>query len=76
MYVLVNSKTKELKSIAYFDTGGRRFKSVHLNHSDDKLKPHTHEGYIHSENHTQSKLHRTENDSGDEPDMETQCRNS
>ncbi|MDF7641711.1 hypothetical protein PT279_08960 [Bifidobacterium sp. ESL0784] len=52
VYVLVSSKTRQLKSITYFDSEGKRFKSVHLDHSDDNLKPHTHEGYFHNESHT------------------------
>lgn len=50
VYVTVNDKD-ELSSITYYDTGGKRTKSIDLLHSHNDIKGnHTHHGYIHSEN--------------------------
>lgn len=36
--------------ITYFDSDGKRTKTIHLDHPHKELKPHTHHGYFHSEN--------------------------
>lgn len=50
VYVTVNDKN-ELSSITYYDTSGKRTKSIDLMHSHNDMKGnHTHHGYFHSEN--------------------------
>lgn len=48
VYVTVNSKD-ELTSITYYDSSGKRSKTIDLNHEHNGKKPHTHHGYNHSE---------------------------
>lgn len=49
VYVSVNDKN-QLKTISYYDTKGKRCKSIDLTHFHEKMNPHTHHGYIHNEN--------------------------
>lgn len=47
VYVTVGGD--ELLSITYFDNDNRRTKTINLDHSHKKLKPHVHHGYFHKE---------------------------
>lgn len=51
IYVTVNSQN-ELKTITYYDNSGKRKKSIDLTHPHEGKEPHTHYGYVHSENGT------------------------
>ena len=55
VYVTVN-KDNELKSITYYDSVGKRKKSIDLTHKHNNKKPHTHEGYNHAEKGTRGLL--------------------
>lgn len=48
VYVTVNDKNK-LVSITYYDTGGKRRKTIDLTKVHKGMKPHTHHGYEHNE---------------------------
>jgi hypothetical protein len=48
IYVTVGGN--DLISITYFDKNNKRSKTIHLNHPHKGMKPHTHHGYLHSEN--------------------------
>lgn len=48
IYVTVGGN--ELLSVMYFNPDNKRVKSIDLDHPHKKMKPHTHHGYIHSEN--------------------------
>lgn len=49
VYAEVNNKN-EVKTIYYFDNDLKKKKSIDLRHYHEKMKPHTHHGYIHNEN--------------------------
>ncbi|MCM1023841.1 MAG: hypothetical protein NC395_07255 [Prevotella sp.] len=49
VYAEVNAVGK-IRRIVYFDTQNKRNKIVELNHPHQNMQPHTHHGYIHSEN--------------------------
>ncbi len=52
VYVTVNDRN-EINSINYYDSTGKRRKTINLLHSHDKIEgQHTHEGYFHNENGT------------------------
>lgn len=51
VYAVVNAKDK-LTSITYYDTEGKRTKTIDLNHRHDGKQPHVHHGYNHSEGGT------------------------
>lgn len=52
IYVTVNSQN-DLSSITYYDTNGKRKKTIDLLHSHNKITgEHAHHGYNHSENGT------------------------
>jgi hypothetical protein len=51
VYVTVNAQD-DLTSITYYDTEGKRTKTVDLNHAHDRKQPHVHHGYNHSEDGT------------------------
>ncbi len=44
------AEKKVLNAIYYFDSNLKRLKSIDLRHSHQKMKPHTHHGYVHNEN--------------------------
>ncbi|WOC74842.1 hypothetical protein RX717_12770 [Intestinibacillus sp. NTUH-41-i26] len=48
VYVTVNA-AGTLKHITYYDTKNKRTKQIDLDRPHDKVSPHTHHGYIHSE---------------------------
>ena len=48
VYVTVGGN--DLLSVMYFNPDNKRVKSIDLDHPHKKMKPHTHHGYIHSEN--------------------------
>lgn len=48
--VYVSVGGDELQSITYFDKQNKRTKSINLNHPHKGMQPHTHHGYLHSEN--------------------------
>ena len=49
LYVIVK-KDDKLKNITYYDTDGRRRKTIDFTHYHQEIKPHAHHGYIHDEN--------------------------
>lgn len=49
VYVLIDKHKGEPKSITYYDTSNKRRKQIDLDHEHEKMKPHTHHGYFHSE---------------------------
>lgn len=49
VYVTVNNEGK-LSSITYYDNSGKRKKQIDLLQAHKGIIPHTHHGYIHSEN--------------------------
>ncbi len=49
VYAEVN-QINEVKTIYYFDNNLKKTKSIDLRHYHKGLVPHTHHGYIHSEN--------------------------
>lgn len=49
VYAII-SKENYVKSIIYFDKEGKRSKQIDLTHQHQGLQPHTHHGYLHSEN--------------------------
>ena len=51
VYVTVNARN-ELTALTYYDTEGKRNKTVDLNHKHDGKQPHTHHGYNHAEGGT------------------------
>lgn len=51
VYVTVNA-SNQLAALTYYDTEGKRNKTVDLNHRHDGKQPHTHHGYNHSEDGT------------------------
>lgn len=51
VYVTVNA-SNQLTALTYYDTEGKRNKTVDLNHRHDRKQPHTHHGYNHSEGGT------------------------
>lgn len=51
VYVTVNDRD-QLTAITYYDTDGKRSKTVDLNHSHEGKRPHTHHGYNHAESGT------------------------
>jgi len=48
VYVSVGSD--DLLSVTYFDKANKRTKTIDLQHEHKGAKPHTHHGYLHSEN--------------------------
>lgn len=61
MVVSENSKGEDiLKSIDYYDSTGKRYKQVDLNHWHKQMKPHTHHGYYHNENDNAKGATKTE----------------
>lgn len=48
VYVTVNEKDTPV-SITYYDTSGKRSKTIDLTHAHAGMKPHTHHGYNHNE---------------------------
>lgn len=48
VYVTVGGN--DLKSIVYMDRNNKRIKTIDLDHKHDDTRPHTHHGYLHSEN--------------------------
>lgn len=51
VYVTVN-KDYSMTAITYYDTKGKRTKTIDLMHSHKGKQPHTHHGYNHSEGGT------------------------
>ena len=51
VYATVN-KNGEVTAITYYDTSGKRSKTLDLNHKHDGKQPHTHHGYNHAEGGT------------------------
>ena len=51
VYVTVNARN-ELTALTYYDTEGKRSKTVDLNHKHGGKQPHTHHGYNHAEGGT------------------------
>ena len=49
VYVTLN-KNDNIKAITYYDAANKRTKQIDLDRPHDKVSPHTHHGYIHSEN--------------------------
>lgn len=49
VYVTLN-KNDNIKAITYYDVANKRTKQIDLDRPHDKVSPHTHHGYIHSEN--------------------------
>lgn len=49
VYAAVNANN-EVKSISYYDSSNKRTKTIDLGHYHNKIKPHTHHGYLHNEN--------------------------
>ena len=47
--VYVSVGGDDLMSIYYFDSHNKRMKQIDLDHSHNKLQPHTHRGYFHQE---------------------------
>lgn len=48
VYVTLN-KNDNIKAITYYDTENKRTKQIDLDRPHDKVSPHTHHGYNHSE---------------------------
>ena len=51
VYVTVNDRD-QLTAITYYDTDGKRSKTVDLNHPHEGKRPHMHRGYNHAEGGT------------------------
>ncbi len=52
LYVTINDKN-EINTINYYDSDGKRVKSINLLHDHKEIKgQHAHEGYFHDENGT------------------------
>lgn len=49
VYVTLN-KNDNIKAITYYDAANKRTKQIDLDRPHNKVSPHTHHGYIHSEN--------------------------
>lgn len=47
VYVRVGGK--DLLQISYYDNQNKRVKTIDIDHSHQKMKPHTHHGYEHNE---------------------------
>lgn len=52
VYVTLN-KNDNIKAITYYDSENKRTKQIDLDRPHNKVSPHTHHGYIHSENDSQ-----------------------
>lgn len=48
VYVSINRSGQPSK-ISYYDTEGKRVKSIDLLHTHRNMKPHVHHGYVHNE---------------------------
>lgn len=44
------NKNDNIKAITYYDAENKRTKQIDLDRPHDRVFPHTHHGYIHSEN--------------------------
>ena len=51
VYVTINKDNKPV-SITYYDSSGKRNKTIDLTHPHEGKQPHVHHGYEHSENGT------------------------
>ena len=49
VYVTLN-KNDNIKAITYYDAANKRTKQIDLDRPHNKVSPHIHHGYIHSEN--------------------------
>lgn len=48
--VYVSVGGNDLLEITYFDKDNKRYKTIGLDHEHNKMRPHTHHGYLHNEN--------------------------